>query len=621
MKFNLFNSTAPGKSFKSTNFDLSHEVKLTTDIGKLTPVLMEPVLPGDKWKGHSEIFIRFASLLAPIMHQVDCYMHFFFVPMRLAYKDTETFFTGGVDGTEQPVYPRVRLTPLIYESLGVEKAWKLFGPGSVADYLGFPPICMPDGKAKDRIFAPIEYDLIPFVSLYLTWYRFYRDQNSDYGVCLQTENLPTEEEIKELVKGVESGVVDFDSSPIYELLFTHKFRAWEKDYFTSALPWAQRGPELMIPGIGQNSVDVSDLRIGADSAGNNDVYFRINSPNLVDGANQYSFGGKTATNSQGVNVSLYGPGNIANGAPGDILPANFEALEGTAEFDMRRIAENLVIEGGASSGSVDAGDGTINNLRRMLQIQRYTEAEARGGSRFTEWLQQIWGTSPGDYRLQNPIYIGGGKTKVVISEVLQQSATATTPDGSDSPLGEFAGRAVTAGSSRRFNCRFKEYGYIIGLLSIKPRSSYMQGFPRKYTKIDKFDFGNPYFAHLGEQEVKNKELFFEFSNGNKNEETFGYQSRYAEYKFLPNRTCGDMRTQFDFWHLTRKFDGLPGLNNQFIYINPREQTRIFAVEEQFVAVDSSKAEDVITVPLDHLFCQVYFQITAKRKLPKYGIPS
>lgn len=630
MAFNIFQSTAPGKKFKRTNFDLSHEVKLSSDMGKLTPVLCEPVLPDDTFRMRSELFIRFAPMLAPIMHEIDAYMHTFFVPMRILWKDTEKFFTGGVSGEEAPVKPFILLTPEAYSKLTPLERRKYFGPGSLYDYLGYPVPSLPDGSMTPRIGTTVEIDPMPFLAYYLVWYRFYRDQNLDFGVGNASSadvSDVTEDMIEEFVQGFDSGEVVFMSSPFHKILFSLQFRAWEKDYFTSALPWAQRGPELMIPGISQSGGSGSG---SFDIVGDGNVESRIS---LQDPSVQVDAGDFP--------LSVLGEGNIGTeefntmalttGNHSSIIPNNTWApiseLKGTTNLSGEDVAKALkIVQNDVARMQADDADfGTINNLRRMFAIQRYTEAEARGGSRFPEWLQQIWGTNPGDYRLQNPTYLGGGKTKVVVSEVLQQSATASAPDGAEMALGDFAGRAVTAGGTRRIGAKFREYGFMISILSIKPRSSYMQGMPRKFQLKDKFDYANPYLAHLGEQEVKNQELYFDFNTNRQpgsptsNDGTFGYQSRYSEYKFCPNRVCGDMRTNLDFWHLARKFNDLPGLNRQFVYINPSHLTRIYAVEEQ--AVDSNEGGATYEYPLDHLYIQVYHHITAKRKLPRYGVPS
>ena len=615
MSQNIFQSTAPGKKHKSTTFDLSHDVKLTCDIGRLIPCICEPILPGDRWRMREEIFLRFNALIAPVMHEIDCSFHAFFIPTRLAYEDTEEFYTGGVDGTAAPVKTRFKLTPAVYNALSMEDKKRYFGLGSLVDLLGQVPIVDQDGNQFERIVEEIVYDAEPFMAFYLVWYHFYRDNNLDIGLCMDDFEV-TEDQIKELVKGLPSGIIEWSKDNyICRLLFTDKYRAWEKDYFTSALPWAQRGPELMIPGIGGTSGGTSSYSIeaveGADpirgSVGGVTLEHPLLSP-LPDGNNH---------------MELYqlSDGHIGTWN-GNTIFSPLDQISGTsdgyADINPNDIAQVLRVVQNDINALEEANSdfGTINNLRRMLAIQKFSEAEARGGSRYPEWLQQIWGTNPGDYRLQRPSYLGGKRTKVVVSEVLQQSATAATPDGAVSPLGDYAGRATTAGSSRLIGGNFREYGILIGIMSLRPRSGYMQGQTRKFGKYDKYDYGNPYFANLGEQEVKGKELFYTFALNNnpaeanaRNESIFGYQSRYAEYKYSPNRVHGGMRGTLDFWHLTRKFTALPGLNRKFVYITPSQNDRIFAV------TDESEGGR-----LDNIVGEIYFHIKAKRRLPRYGIP-
>ena len=640
MKFNIFNSSAPGRKYGRTTFDLTHDVKLTTDMGKLTPIFCEPVLPADTFRIRNEIYIRFAPMLAPIMQQIDCYVHYFFIPNRLLFKNWEKFITGGVDGTATIVYPRFKITPVFYGTLSTEDKEKYFGCGSLMDYLGFPPMVDINGKILDKIDNDVEFDSLPFLAFYLVWYRFYRDQNLDYGTNDEYNIvLPTEEEVEELVRGFDDGFIDpVEHRGIFNILFGLKYRAWEKDYFTSALPWAQRGPELMIPGItnagggsdgGELSIvaddDVDGIRMNLSGSNRGSDYKLELTDPLFYATGETAEEGKSEENVKRASNGMLGyeDGSQGRVVPLDNVKSGFSMSGYSDNSTIQNIADALkVVQSDVARMRADDADyGTINNLRRMFAIQRFTEAEARGGSRYPEWLQQIFGTNPGDYRLQQPTYLGGGKTKVVVSEVLQQSSTAATPDGAVSPLGDYAGRAVTAGSSRKIRRTFAEHGWIIGIMSVKPRSSYMQGLPRKFQKTDRFDFGNPYFAHLGEQEVKNSELFYMYNKDLNpaitNDGTFGYQSRFAEYKYAPNRTCGDFRGNLDFWHLTRKFPFLPGLDRAFIYMRPNDFNRIYAVQEEVVDDDGV----VSTVPLDHLYVSVLIRCKAKRKLPRYGIPS
>lgn len=633
--FNIFQSTAPGKKPKRTVFDLSHEVKLSTDIGKLTPIFCEPTLPGDTWKMRNEIFLRFSPLLAPIFQRMSCFVHYFFIPNRLAWSKWSDFITGNEDTRTLAVYPRFVLTPQTYNGLSTSQKYYYFGNGSLIDYLGFPTLTTSDGKPLESIKNNVTFDAIPIISAYLIWYNFYRDENLDklgIGEFGDTVGLPSNAEVlaqqvEDIVNGAVNGEMIMEAPSregvlIWQILFGVKYRAWEKDYFTSALPWPQKGPDVLIPGTSgsSNPQDVT-YEVTGEGKINSTGLIQLNDPRVTFEPGGNSSSDYIVLNGDAKNADYPIKGSeIFNGSllNGGRSVSNIKA-NSSLEFDASKIAESLHVTA-SSLSSIENGeinDGTINNLRRALDLQRFLEAEGRGGTRYPEWLLQIFSVFPGDYKLQRPVYLGGQRSNVVISEVLQQSSTAETPDGETSALGDYAGRAVSAGSSKRITFKAEEYGYIIGFMSIRPRSGYMQGLPRKYQKVDRFDFGIPHFANLGEQEVKNSELFYDPNNSEQNDGTFGYQSRYSEYKFINNRTCGDMRGNLSFWHLTRKFSGLPGLNKEFIYIDPFKQTRIFAVDTQLITSDDEHFEDVA---LDHVYAQIYIDIKAKRPLPRYGIP-
>ena len=210
---------------------------------------------------------------------------------------------------------------------------------------------------------------------------------------------------------------------------------------------------------------------------------------------------------------------------------------------------------------------TINELRQAFQIQKWMERSARSGSRYTEVLQSFFGVSPRDSRLQRPEFLGGGKMPLSISEVLQTSETSNTP------LGEFAGHGITYGSTVKFRKFFEEHGIIMGIMSVLPRTAYCQGLPKLFRKFDKYDYFWKEFAHLGEQEIKNSEIYLDFSPGNKSNKTFGYTARYNEYRYVPDTIHGNMLNSLSYWHLARMFDTAPVLNNDFIKSNP--STRIF----------------------------------------------
>jgi hypothetical protein len=253
------------------------------------------------------------------------------------------------------------------------------------------------------------------------------------------------------------------------------------------------------------------------------------------------------------------------------------------------------------------GEGTsvtINDLRRSIKLQEWLEKNARGGARYIEQIFSHFGVKSSDARLQRVEFLGGGKTPVVISEVLQTSATQA-PEIAETPLASMAGHGISVGSTHEFTKFFEEHGIVMGIMSVMPKTAYQQGTPRMFTKFDKFDYYFPEFAHLGEQEIKNKEIYTT-NDATYNEGTFGYTPRYAEYKYRESRVCGDFRSNLNFWHLGRIFSSAPNLNSAFVHPDPTTLNRIFAVTD-----DNTQ----------HLWCQVYHDIKAIRPMPKFGVPS
>ena len=238
---------------------------------------------------------------------------------------------------------------------------------------------------------------------------------------------------------------------------------------------------------------------------------------------------------------------------------------------------------------------TINELRQAFQIQRWLERSARSGARYTEVLQSFFGVRPRDSRLQRPEFLGGGKMPLSISEVLQTSETSNTP------LGEFAGHGITYGSTVKFRKFFEEHGIIMGIMSVLPRTAYCQGMPKLFTKFDKYDYFWQEFAHLGEQEIKNEEIYFD-PNANDNKDTFGYTARYNEYRYIPDTLHGEMLNSLSYWHMARMFPSRPALNAAFIKADPTN--RIFPVQDA----------------THKLIIQTHAQLKAIRPVPKYGDP-
>lgn len=552
---NLFKSI-PKPKLRRNTFNLSHEVKLTTDLGRLTPIICEPVVPGDTWKMSTEILIRVAPLLAPVMHRVNVYTHFFFVPNRLIWSDWQKFITGGETGKEEPAYPKITFDDESYDGE--------FATSSLADYLGFPT---PD--STNNPVAEVQYfDALPFRAYQLIYNEYYRD-----------ENLVQEIDIKKDVNGVIT-----DSSYLADITQI-RYRAWEKDYFTSALPWTQRGDETTI-GL---SGDAPVITPPSSLEGRRQPMYLHNSKD--DGNTGLGYGSKTNLQLNGASVPEEGSTVSEYGTFGNMVQGNWQEYYPT----------NLY----ADLSQVNAT--TINELRRAIQLQQYKEVLARSGSRYIELIRGLFGVVSSDARLQRPEFLGGGKTELQFGEVLQTSQTTTGETGS--PLANMAGRGVSYGKSHSFKKFFEEHGYLIGIMSVMPKPSYQQGLPRKYHKFDRLDHYIPQFANIGEQEILNQEIYFNFGSDslpvNQNDVTFGYIPRYAEYKYLPSEVHGDFKTSLDFWHMGREFLATPHLNESFITMQPDEVSRVYAVKNS---------------NFDKLWCMLYHNIKATRPMPKFGVP-
>lgn len=500
---------------RSSKFDLSHERKFSMKMGDLVPIMLQEIVPGDSFRASSEVFMRFAPMLAPIMHRVEGTIHHFFVPNRLTWNSWEDFITGGEDGTLNPAFPTVEITD--------SRKSEFFSDGTLADFLGVAPV--PDGVT---ITDTIHINHLPFRAYAMIYNEYYRDQtlNPELPIYLGDGN---------------------DNTPTWTSAMRLRKRSWEKDYFTSALPWAQRGGEVVLP-----------VTVGPDT----------NYLKTSDGTNLTS-------GTPGLN----GPGDDSGYLfDGDGTPLNME-MDGTSV--------------------------SINELRKSYRLQEWLEKNARAGSRYIEQILSHFGVRSSDSRLQRPEYLGGGKFRVQISEVLNTTGIIDdTKPAEGNVQGYMSGHGISVGKDNGFTRKFEEHGFILSILSVIPRTAYQDGIPRIYHKFDKFDYAWPEFANIGEQEIQNQELFANYGGtDDERKATFGYQSRYSEYKYGLSSVHGAFRNELDYWHLGRKFTSPPALNGTFVQANP--DTRIF---------------NVIDPTEDHLYCQVYNKVSAIRPLPYFGTP-
>jgi hypothetical protein len=510
MKPNLFNSVQLFKPKKNA-FDLSHDFKFSGDMGNLIPILVNECVPGDNYKISCEAMVRFAPMIAPIMHRVDVSMHYFFVPNRIIWKGWQDFIVSNTANT--PPYPYIS-----FDGNPTNQYAKFL------NYMGIPLRQTGGGTNTD-------INALPFAAYQCIYNEYYRDQNLISSVAFQLE--------------------DGDNTLNTDLITLRK-RAWEHDYFTASLPFAQKGQAVDIP-------------IGSIEG---DAQIHINS-NVFPGR----------TGNEINTVTEPGIGNPIAPTLGYSVPSPGSAGQIFAK-----------------TSDLEVQPGTINDLRRAMRLQEWLEKNARGGTRYVENILMHFGVRSSDARLQRPEYITGIKSPVVISEVLN----STGEDGG-LPQGNMAGHGigVTSGNYGKYYC--EEHGYIIGIMSVMPKTAYQQGIPRTYLKKDNLDYFWPSFANIGEQEVQNQELFAYTATG---QDTFGYVPRYAEYKYQPSRVAGEFTNTLDYWHLGRIFATQPALNEDFVQCDPATTKRIFAVQDG----------------ADSLYCHVYNKIQAIRPMPKFGTP-
>ncbi len=566
---NLFNSIRI-RPPKLNRFDLSHDVKLTAKFGKLVPILCRPTLPGDVYKLSSEVLVRMAPMYAPIMTKVNVYTHFFFVPNRLLWDGWKDFITGGEDGESDEVYPRFSVD-FSNANAGLYGA---FQPGSLADYLGFPVPNYQKGETHPYNGRQYVYDALPFRAYSLIWNEYYRDQN------LQKE-IDIAKDLGGIIRVGNTGTSVRGAS-----VLNLRERCWSKDYFTSALPFAQRGDEVELPLQG-------DARI----IYNNDEpvchVSRLDSIINPDGTIDVSERGNLQWNNNSTGGSLH------------IEKEENSVSIGTSDVTAGPSSRPFVLLDEAIKG-VDlssASSATINELRRAIKAQEFLELAARGGSRYIEQIYSYFGVRSSDARLQRPEFLGGGKSPVMVSDVLQTSQSTV-----NSAQANPAGHGVSVQRSHSFKYRCEEHGYIIGILSVMPKAAYMQGMPRLFTKFDRLDYYWPQFAHLGEQEIKNSELYYSYKDDIPDgylDGTFGYTPRYAEYKTMMDSVHGDFRNNLTFWHMARIFGAPPALNSAFLSNVEDAANRVF---------------NVIDENVDKLWINIHHDFKALMKMPKYGTP-
>jgi hypothetical protein len=555
-------SLLPRVDIQRSRFDRSASLKTSFNAGNIVPFFLEEVLPGDTFNVKTSRVVRMQTLLTPMMDNVYLDTYYFFVPNRLVW-DHWKEFCG--ENTESAWIPETEYSiPQITAPAG---GWQV---GTLADYFG-----VPTGVSGLSVSA------LPFRAYALIMNEWFRDENLQDPLVVPTDDST--------VAGVNTGTFVTDVAKGGLPYIACKYH----DYFTSALPAPQKGPDVTIP---------------VGTAGPYPVVAQSNTvPN--PGSVGLTFVPYTATfNNAGqqwtgqVNQLRGNTGN--SGAIGDPTAQNSSFGVVTTNSQFNGSANKIIPNNLWALDSGDAAVATINQLRLAFQIQKFYEKQARGGSRYTEVVRSFFGVTSPDARLQRPEYLGGNRTPINVNQVIQQSGTG---ESVDTPQGTVVGMSLTTDSHSDFTKSFTEHGFIIGVMVARYDHTYQQGLNRLWSRKDKFDYYWPVFANIGEQAIKNKEIY---AQGNStDDEVFGYQEAWAEYRYKPNQVTGEMRSQYaqslDVWHLADDYSKLPSLSAEWIQEDGKTIDRVLAVSSDLA---------------NQFFADIYVKNYCTRPMPMYSIP-
>lgn len=550
-------SQIPATNIPRSVFDRSHNVKTTFNSGLLVPFYVDEVLPGDSFKLDASLFARLATPIVPFMDNVYLETFFFFVPNRLLWDHWQAFNGEKINPNDSTDYLVPQATATNAQNL------------SLWDYMGLPT----------NVANKLSVSALPFRAYYRIWNEWFRDENLQ-----DSDNV-----------GLQTNDETLDVTSLMPLR-----RGKRHDYFTSCLPWPQKGPgvEISLGGsavvnanggvVGFNFSTASKIPWGGSDGGGN----ANQKGSLPAGQDIFASIGSSAAADSSVSVLNTSVLTTISNPTGYVAGPTPQITKSTL---------NLKLTSG-QIGVADLATATpisINDLRQAFQVQRLYERDARGGTRYTEILRAHFGVVSPDARLQRPEYLGGSSTRININPVQQTSGTTDT-----SPQGNLAAFGVAGDVFHGFSKSFVEHGIIVGLVNVRADLTYQQGVPRMWSRKGRFDYYWPALAHLGEQAVLNKEIFAQGSADD--DKVFGYQERWAEYRYFPGQITGKFRStdpqSLDVWHLAQKFATLPTLSKQFIEDNPPIERVVAVQDEPQFLLDS------------------YIRLKCARPMPVYSVP-
>lgn len=532
-----------------STFDRSASVKTSFNVGDIVPFFLEEVLPGDTFNVRTSKVVRMQTLLTPMMDNLYLDSYYFFVPNRLVWNHWKEF---NGENTESAWLPSTEYSvPQITSPTG---GWSV---GTIADYFG-----LPTGVSGLSVSA------LPFRAYALVMDEWFRDQNLQDPLVVPVDDAT--------VVGVNTGNFVTDCAKGGLPYIAAKYH----DYFTSCLPSPQKGPDVTLSVASQGNLPVLPLAVDTDpSLATSSMRMKSKSSSEWSSPSPSNFPLGVNNNSNVRTINSSGQNWSTSGL--DLSPSNLWAIN----------SGNAIV-------------ATINQLRMAFQIQKLYERDARGGTRYIEILKSHFGVTSPDARLQRPEYLGGNRVPINVNQVIQQSGTGA---GADTPQGTVVGMSQTTDTNHDFIKSFTEHGYIIGVMVARYDHTYQQGIERHWSRKTRFDYYWPVFANIGEQAVLNKEIFAQGTA--KDNEVFGYQEAWSDYRYKPNRVTGEMRSAYeqslDVWHLADDYASLPSLSDSWIREDKNTVDRVLAVKSSVS---------------DQLFADIYVSNRATRPMPIYSIP-